>query len=115
MPYVNNKGIKIHYEVEGQGPPLVLVHGFTRSLEDWQKFGFVSELMNDYQLILIDVRGHGQSDKPDNLNAYNVMTIAEDIITIMDELNIERTHYWGYSMGGGNRFLRNCPILSPQV
>lgn len=100
MPFANNHGIKIHYEVEGQGPPLVLVHGYTRSLEDWRNFGFVPELKNDYQLILIDVRGHGQSDKPDNLNAYSLKTMAEDVTTIMDELNIERAPYLGYSMGG---------------
>jgi pimeloyl-ACP methyl ester carboxylesterase len=100
VPFANNQGVKIHYEVMGQGPPLVMVHGFTRSLEDWRNFGFVPELKNDYQLILIDVRGHGQSDKPDNLNAYNLKTMAEDVATIMDELNIERAHYWGYSMGG---------------
>jgi pimeloyl-ACP methyl ester carboxylesterase len=100
MPFANNHGIKIHYEVEGQGPPLVLVHGYTRSLEDWRNFGFVPELKNDYQLILIDVRGHGQSDKPDNSNAYSLKTMAEDVTTIMDELNIERAHYLGYSMGG---------------
>jgi pimeloyl-ACP methyl ester carboxylesterase len=100
MPFVNNQGVRIHYEVEGQGPPLILVHGYTRSLEDWRNFGFVPELKNDYQLILIDVRGHGQSDKPDNLNAYSLETMAEDVIAIMDELNIKRAHYLGYSMGG---------------
>jgi pimeloyl-ACP methyl ester carboxylesterase len=100
MPFINNHGIKIHYEVEGQGSPLVLVHGYTRSLEDWRNFGFVTELKNYYQLILIDVRGHGQSDKPDNLNAYSLKTMAEDVITIMDELNIKRAHYLGYFMGG---------------
>ena len=100
MPFANNDGVKIHYEVEGQGSPIVLVHGYTRSLEDWRNFGFVSELKNDHQLILIDVRGHGKSDKPDNLNAYSLKTMAEDVTTIMDELNIERAHYLGYSMGG---------------
>jgi pimeloyl-ACP methyl ester carboxylesterase len=100
VPFANNQGVKIHYEVIGQGPPLVMVHGFTRSLEDWRNFGFVPELKNDYQLILIDVRGHGQSDKPDNLNAYNLKIMAEDVATIMDELNIEKAHYLGYSMGG---------------
>jgi pimeloyl-ACP methyl ester carboxylesterase len=100
VPFVNNQGVKIHYEVEGQGPPLVMVHGFTRSLEDWPNFGFVPELKNDYQLMLIDLRGHGQSDKPDNLNAYSLKTIAEDVINIMDKLKVEKAHYLGYSMGG---------------
>lgn len=44
MPYVSNKGVRIHYEVEGEGPPLVLQHGSAGSLEDWHEFGYVEAL-----------------------------------------------------------------------
>ena len=57
--YANNDGVKIHYEVEGEGEPLVLVHWWTGSTEDWRMFGYVDALKDDYQLILIDMRGHG--------------------------------------------------------
>ena len=99
MPYVNNQGIRIHFEVEGQGPPLVLVHGLSSSLESWRTCGYVSGLKQDYQLILADVRGHGGSDKPDDYNAYDAKALAEDLTTILDELGVQKAHYFGYSMG----------------
>ncbi len=60
MPYVDNNGTRIHYHVEGEGPPLVLQHGFTSSLKNWYAYGYVEPLKKDYQLILIDARGHGE-------------------------------------------------------
>jgi pimeloyl-ACP methyl ester carboxylesterase len=64
MPYVGNQGIRIHYKVEGQGPPLVLQHGSTSSLQAWYQNGYVEPLKPHYQPILVDARGHGASDKP---------------------------------------------------
>jgi pimeloyl-ACP methyl ester carboxylesterase len=58
MPYANNDGTKIHYEVDGAGPPLVLQHGFTSCIEDWFKNGYVAALRPRYRLVLIDARGH---------------------------------------------------------
>lgn len=66
MPYVNNEGVRIYYEVEGQGPPLVLIAGLTGNLKTWRLYGYVKELKGDYRLILLDPRGHGDSDKPHN-------------------------------------------------
>src|SRR5688572_13885545 len=59
MPYADHQGVWIHYQVEGEGPPLALQHGFSGSLEDWQEFGYTDRLKQDYQLILVDARGHG--------------------------------------------------------
>ena len=58
MPYVDNAGVRIHYEVEGHGPTLVLQHGFTDSLLTWYEYGYVDALARDHQVILIDARGH---------------------------------------------------------
>lgn len=98
--FAENDGVRIHYEVEGEGPPLVLVHWFTGSLEDWRVFGYVDALKEDYRLILIDARGHGQSDKPHDLAAYVLEKQAADIVAVLDELDIDKAHYFGYSMGG---------------
>ncbi|MDP6798348.1 MAG: alpha/beta hydrolase [SAR202 cluster bacterium] len=62
MPFADNEGTRIHYHVEGSGPPLVLQHGLTSSLENWYAYGYVEPLKAAHQLILIDVRGHGKSD-----------------------------------------------------
>lgn len=56
MPYANNNGIKIYYDVEGEGPPLVLLHGGTDSIETWKEHGYVDALKNEYQVIFRDER-----------------------------------------------------------
>jgi len=100
MPYANNVGIRIHYEIEGTGPPLVLQHGFTSCLEDWYECGYVGALRSKYRLILVDVRGHGESDKPHDEGSYTLDHLVADVTTVLDALGVERSHFWGYSMGG---------------
>jgi pimeloyl-ACP methyl ester carboxylesterase len=100
MPYANNDGIRIHYHVEGEGPPLVLQHGVTSSLRDWYDSGYVEPLKKDYRLILIDARGHGRSDKPHNPAAYDLKLRVADVTAVLEDLNIDKAHYLGYSMGG---------------
>jgi pimeloyl-ACP methyl ester carboxylesterase len=100
MSYVINEGVRIHYEVEGQGPDVVLQHGFTSSLEGWKWSGYTQGLRDDYRLILIDARGHGLSGKPHDPQAYSPQLMTSDIIAVLDDLNVEQAHFWGYSMGG---------------
>lgn len=99
MPYADNQGIRIHYEVEGHGPPLVLMHGLTGSLDNWRDFGYVEALKSDYILIMLDGRGHGTSDKPHDPDAYDMKLRAADIVAVMDDLQIGKTHFLGYSTG----------------
>lgn len=100
MPYANNQGVRIHYELEGNGPPLVLQHGLSNSLESWRENGYVEALKDDYRLILVDARGHGASDKPHDPKAYQARMMPRDVLAVLDDLNIEAAHYFGYSMGG---------------
>jgi pimeloyl-ACP methyl ester carboxylesterase len=100
MPYVNNNHIRIHYAVEGSGPPLVLQHGSLGRGEDWENFGYAEILKRDNQLILVDARGHGASDKPHEQAAYDMALRVSDITAVLDELQIGQSDYFGYSMGG---------------
>jgi pimeloyl-ACP methyl ester carboxylesterase len=100
MPYVNNDGVRIHYQVEGEGPPLVLQHGFSESVVDWYEAGYVDALRSDYRLILIDAGGHGASDKPHDPDAYELERRVADVVAVLDGLAIEKAVFWGYSMGG---------------
>jgi pimeloyl-ACP methyl ester carboxylesterase len=100
MPYITNNGVKIHYEVEGAGPPLVMLHGFLASVADWYDSGYVEQLKDDYQLILIDYRGRGKSDTPHDDAKYSMKLFVDDIVTILNKLAIERCHFYGQSMGG---------------
>lgn len=99
MSFVSNDGIGIHYEVEGNGPPLVLQHGLSDSIEGWFEFGYVERLKDEFQLIMIDARGHGESDKPHDPGAYNLKLMTGDVLAVLDRLHLARVFYAGYSLG----------------
>ena len=100
MSYADNDGVRIHYHVEGEGPPLLLHHGLTSSLEDWREHGYVEGLKDDYRLILMDARGHGASDKPHDPEAYAMEHRVGDMVRVLNELGIPSAHFYGYSYGG---------------
>ncbi|MBW2284388.1 MAG: alpha/beta fold hydrolase [Deltaproteobacteria bacterium] len=100
MPYVIKDGIRIHYQVGGGGAPLVLQHGFTRDMETLKMLGYPGYFENGYQVILIDARGHGSSDKPHSPAAYGLEKSVGDVVAVLDELDVARSHYMGYSMSG---------------
>ena len=100
MSYANNQGVRIHYQVEGEGAPLVLQHGFGDSIESWYELGYVHALRDAYRLILVDARGHGAIDKPHDPDACGLHQRAGDIVAVLDTLDLPNAHFWGYSMGG---------------
>ncbi len=102
MPFAHNGPIKINYQVSGNpaGPPLLLHHGFTQNLYTWHMRGYAKVLGAHFRLILLDARGHGQSDKPHDAEAYGMGELVKDFLAILDALQIEQTHFFGYSMGG---------------
>lgn len=100
MPYATNNDVRIYYEIEGEGPPILFHHGTAASLEDYHDFGYVEGLKNDYRLILMDARGHGKSDKPHSPESYTEVNRVNDITSVMDDAGIDRAHFFGYSFGG---------------
>ena len=90
--------MKIYYEVEGKGPPLILAHGATLNLDTWRKRGYANVLSNEFKLVLFDARGHGQSDKPHEPHAYG-LNMADDVVAVLDDAKISQAHYFGGSMG----------------
>jgi pimeloyl-ACP methyl ester carboxylesterase len=100
MPYFDNNGVRIYYQLGGTGEPLVLMHGTSGSVGDWYENGWVKGLKDDYRLILIDHRGHGHSDKPHDSDSYSLEISVSDIVGVLDELGIDKASYFGYSMGG---------------
>ncbi|MHA2181124.1 MAG: alpha/beta fold hydrolase [Promethearchaeota archaeon] len=99
MPKFSNDGIEIYYEIEGEGPPVILIHGFLSSLEiNWKQTNWIRELKNNYRLILLDCRGHGKSDKPHDESYYG-QKMTEDVVRLMEYLSIEKANFFGYSMG----------------
>ena len=104
MAYANNRGVRIHFEVEGEGPPLLLLHGLGGTLGVWRDRGYTEVLKLKYTLVLVDARGHGESDKPHDIEAYEAKLWASDVVAVLDEAGIGTAHYFGYSMGGAIGF-----------
>jgi pimeloyl-ACP methyl ester carboxylesterase len=95
--YFDSDGVSIRYQVLGSGTPLILVHGFTASFEvNWD--GAKDLLAAHYQVIGLDLRGHGKSGKPHDAESYGVQMV-EDITRLMDHLGIGQAHVAGYSLG----------------
>ena len=99
MPYAYSNDCRIRYEIEGDGPPIVLVHGFSDSLEDWREAGYAEALGADFRLVMLDCLGHGGSDKLRAPEAYSMARRADDVLAVMDAAGVETAAYWGYSMG----------------
>ena len=97
MPYANNNGVKIYYEVEGEGgPPVVLAHGGSGNLETWRQCGYVAALRDEFLLILYDARDHGRSDKTQTSSGSDPL---DDVAVLLDTVGMAEAHFWGYSMG----------------
>lgn len=104
MPFVDNHGVRIHYELEGHGNPVVLQYGQYFPLDIWYEHHYVRAMKDDCRLILVDARGHGDSDKPHDPAAYQMERMASDIVAVLDALHLEKAHYMGYSSGGALGF-----------
>jgi pimeloyl-ACP methyl ester carboxylesterase len=100
MAFVDNQGVRICYETEGRGDAVVLQHGFSDSSETWREYGYVDALQEAHQVVLIDARGHGRSDKPHDADSYSLPALVTDVVAVLDALAIERAHFFGQSMGG---------------
>ena len=109
--FFDSNGVRIHYIVEGQGEPVVLIHGFTADIDKNWRTGFaagpqnnrqgpriVQALARNYRVIALDNRGHGKSDKPHDTKQYG-LEMVEDIVRLLDHLKIKKAHVVGYSMG----------------
>lgn len=93
-------GVKLHYTITGEGAPVVLVHGFTSSItREWERFGTIAKLSKGYQVIALDNRGHGQSEKLFDPKQYGA-EMANDVLRLMDHLQVKQAHLVGYSLGG---------------
>jgi pimeloyl-ACP methyl ester carboxylesterase len=101
-------GVRIAYRVQGDGPPLVLVMGYRLSCAAWP-VSFVEALARRFTVVTFDNRGTGLSDKP--VHGYAIANMARDVYGLLEELELERVHLLGYSMGGAiaQAFVRQFP------
>jgi pimeloyl-ACP methyl ester carboxylesterase len=99
--HFDSDGVRIAYRDGGDGPPIVLVHGFAASIRDnWERMGWIRKLERDgRRVIALDCRGHGESDKPHDPEAYAGDRMALDVIRLLDHAGVSRADLMGYSMG----------------
>jgi pimeloyl-ACP methyl ester carboxylesterase len=101
MPSFRHGAVEIAYLDEGEGDPIILVHGFASTKNvNWVYPGWVSELMKQgRRVIALDNRGHGDSAKLYDAAEYDVAIMAGDVVALMDHLRIGRADVMGYSLG----------------
>lgn len=95
---VFREGAHIHYDVEGSGPAVTLLHGFLGSTLSWGSI--MRGLSQKYGCVAIDLIGHGQSDSPGDPERYSMTHCVEDVVAVLAELGVDATALIGYSMGG---------------
>ena len=97
--FFDSGGVRIRYLEAGTGPPVVLIHGYTGTIErHWVAPGIFGDLAKDHRVIAFDCRGHGKSGKPMDPRNYGA-EMGRDVVRLLDHLRIRRAHLVGYSMG----------------
>jgi pimeloyl-ACP methyl ester carboxylesterase len=105
MATFNSGGLSLAYDdiqpADGAAGTVVLVHGFATSrAENWRRLGWYGAFeRKGYRVAALDLRGHGESEKPHDPAAYGREDLVGDILRLMDHLEIERADLLGYSMG----------------
>ena len=99
-------GTRIHYEDDGDGPPVVLLHGFAADGKlNWTEPGVVRALVDAGRRVIVpDARGHGRSDKPHDPAAYDDAAMVRDAVAVLDHLGLDEVDCGGYSMGALTTF-----------
>jgi pimeloyl-ACP methyl ester carboxylesterase len=98
--FISFDNTKIHYEVKGTGPAVLLLHGFTGTGEDWKKIDLYKQLVEGgFTVVTVDLRGNGQSGKPHDSTAYLHDAEAKDVMGLMHSLGIKKYAALGYSRG----------------
>ncbi len=98
MAYVTRDGVRLYYEDHGEGPAILLSHGYGATSQMWQDQ--VAVFKNKYRIIVWDLRGHGESDYPDDPALYSKQHTVADIAALLDECELERAVIGGHSLGG---------------
>ena len=101
MPTFQNADIRLHFDARGDGRPLVFLHGGTVSFEaNYAAFGWPEKFITrGFQVVGLDFRGHGKSDKPHDASAYGTANVAADVTALLDHLGLDRVDLVAYSIG----------------
>jgi pimeloyl-ACP methyl ester carboxylesterase len=98
MPHLTRDDASIYYEVHGQGPAVLLTHGYSATADMWR--GQLDALARDHTVVTWDILGHGRSDAPDDLSAYSAAASVKDMAALLDAVGAPRAAIGGLSLGG---------------
>ena len=98
MATIVTNGVQLNVEIGGEGPPMVLLHGFTGSAESWRTH--VAVFRNKFKTVAVELLGHGASDSPADPARFRMDRCVEDLAAVFDHLGLARVDLLGYSMGG---------------
>lgn len=98
MSFLSLHHARYHLAVTGQGSPLLLLHGFAGSIQNWDSL--IATLQANFRVIAVDILGHGLSNKPSDVERYRIECVAQDMATLLCKLGNHPVHLLGYSMGG---------------
>ena len=96
--FTENDGVRIHYEVEGEGPAVIMRTGAGGDLSLWREAGYVKGL-SDFRCILIDQRGRGLSGRPTTVESHRIDRHVSDVVAVLDELGVDSAGFLCYSNG----------------
>ena len=99
-------GTQIAFDVTGHGPTIILLHGGSGSRRSWHEAGYVDGARDSFRVITMDIRGHGESDKPIDQASYTTEKLGQDILAVADYCGAKTFVLWGFSYGGNiSRYL----------
>jgi 2-succinyl-6-hydroxy-2,4-cyclohexadiene-1-carboxylate synthase len=111
MTRLDAGGVMLNVEAAGEGPPVVLLHGFTGSARGWAKV--IEALASEFTTLAIDIVGHGKSDSPEALAHYRMPQVVNDLARVVQTAGYPRATWLGYSMGG--RAALQVAVLRPDA
>jgi len=92
-------GNRIAYDVTGEGPTIVLLHGGWQTRQSWHDVGYIGRLKDNFKVIAMDIRGNGESDKPTDPMYYTTQKMCQDILAVADACQSKQFTIWGFSYG----------------
>jgi 2-succinyl-6-hydroxy-2,4-cyclohexadiene-1-carboxylate synthase len=111
MPHLTLNGLDYHYRVQGTGPALVLLHGFTGSAVSWTRH--IERYAPEFTCVAVDLPGHGATASPSDPARYAMERVVDDLAALCAHLDIARAAWLGYSMGG--RLALGVGVIAPQI
>jgi pimeloyl-ACP methyl ester carboxylesterase len=98
-PVAHHLGQEVHYSVQGEGEPVVLLHGLFESSDKWDRQGWYAAIPGSWRFVAIDAASHGRNPVSFDPSDYEPVAQVEKVLAVLDQEGIDRAHVVGYSMG----------------